>query len=297
MKHFIKLSDLDSSLYPKLLKRTVELKQQLKNNKSSPIVLQNKSLLMLFEKPSTRTRISFEIAISQLGGKAIFMHSKDSQMSRGEPIRDTARIISSMCDGVIIRANSHDDIVAFAENSTIPVINALSNKGHPCQILADFATFFELRGDIKNKNVVWCGDGNNMCQSYIEAASIMGFNLRLAVPQSLLPATSLIEKNKERVSIKNNIAEAVKDADLISTDVWLSMGDKNAQSKKELLADFRVTQHILDMAKPNVLFMHCLPAKEGDEISKGLLDDPRSAVWLQGENRLHSQKSLLELLF
>ena len=297
MPHFITLADLPADSYTKLILRAIELKQLLKEEKTSPQTLKQKSFIMLFEKPSTRTRISFEIGISQMGGNAIFISGKDSQMSRGEPIRDTARIISSMADGIIIRANSHKDIIEFAANSTVPVINALSSDFHPCQILADLATYYELRGDIKDKKVVWCGDGNNMCKSYIQMASIIGFQLHLAVPEEFLPESSFIEAHKDWVTISPNIKEAMEDASLVCTDVWVSMGDENADTKRKILQDFQVTPQMLDMARSDVLFMHCLPAKEGEEVSQGLLDDARSAVWLQGENRLHSQKALLEFLF
>ncbi len=218
-------------------------------------------------------------------------------MTRGESIRDTARIISSMADGMMIRNNSHTNMQEFADNSQVPIINGLSSDFHPCQLLADLTTYYELRGSIAGKKVVWCGDGNNMCNSYIEAASIMGFNLVVAAPEEYLPPAELLEKYSSSVTVTQDIESAISDAALVSTDVWVSMGDKDADSKREILKPFQVTSELLDKAADDVLFMHCLPAKEGEEIEVGLLDDKRSAVWTQAENRLHAQKALLELLF
>ncbi|MBE8182697.1 MAG: ornithine carbamoyltransferase [Candidatus Portiera sp.] len=295
--HFLTLADLSADSCHNLIERAVELKRQLKERGSSPQTLADKSILLLFEKPSTRTRLSFEIGISQMGGNAIFISGQDSQMTRGESIRDTARIISSMADGMMIRNNSHTNMQEFANNSQVPIINGLSSDFHPCQLLADLTTYYELRGSIAGKKVVWCGDGNNMCNSYIEAASIMGFNLVVAAPEEYLPPAELLEKYSSSVTVTQDIESAISDAALVSTDVWVSMGDKDADSKREILKPFQVTSELLDKAADDVLFMHCLPAKEGEEIEVGLLDDKRSAVWTQAENRLHAQKALLELLF
>lgn len=281
----------------KLIERAVELKRQLKENQNSPQSLAGKSLVMLFEKPSTRTRLSFEIGIAQMGGNVVFINGQDSQMTRGEPIKDTARIISSMADGMIIRNNSHSDMQEFAKNSQVPIINGLSSDFHPCQLLADLATYYELRGPIAGKKVVWCGDGNNMCNSYIKAASIMGFHLVVASPVEYLPQTELLETYADCVTVTQDMESALSNAALVATDVWVSMGDKDANVKRETLKPFQITSELLDKAADDVLFMHCLPAKEGEEVATGLLDDKRSAVWTQAENRLHAQKALLELLF
>ncbi len=232
-----------------------------------------------------------------MGGKVVFVSGQESQRTRGEPIRDTARIISSMADGLIIRNNSHKDMQEFADNSQVPVINGLSSDFHPCQLLADLATYSELRGPIAGKKVVWCGDGNNMCNSYIKAASIMGFDLVVAAPPEYQPQEKFLREYRDAVTITDDIESAVRDASLVCTDVWVSMGDKDPEIKRKVLSPFQVTSKLLDQAKDDVLFMHCLPAKEGEEIEVGLLDDRRSAVWTEAENRLHAQKALLELLF
>lgn len=295
--HFLSLADLSADTCNRLITRSLELKRLLKQKHESPQHLTGKSLVMLFEKPSTRTRVSFEVGIAQMGGNVIFVSGQDSQMTRGEPISDTARIISSMADGMIIRNNSHINMLEFAKHSQVPVINGLSSDFHPCQLLADLTTYSELRGPIAGKKVVWCGDGNNMCNSYIEAASLMGFHLVVAAPQKYLPDADLMTKHKEHVTITHDLKEAVRDANLICTDVWVSMGDKDADAKRAILRPFQVTKDVLDNANEDVLFMHCLPAKEGEEIASGLLNDKRSGVWVQAENRLHAQKALLELLF
>ena len=293
--HFLRLADL--SKVSSVIKRGLELKTLLKSEGESPRILAGKTLIMLFEKPSTRTRISFEVGIKQMGGGVIFISSQDSQMSRGEPIKDTSTIMSSMADGIIIRNNSHEDMEEFAKYAKVPIINALSSYFHPCQLLADLMTYMELRGEIKGKKVVWFGDGNNMCNSYVEAAGIMDFDLVIAAPDALLPDSSLMKEYQDKISVTQNVEEAIKGAHLVSTDVWLSMGDKNAAEKRQALAPYQVTAKLLANAAEDVLFMHCLPAKEGEEIENGLLDHLKSGVWVQGENRLHAQKALLELIY
>lgn len=295
--HFLTLSDLSADTCRKLIRRALELKAQLKEKDSTPKALDGKSLVMLFEKPSTRTRLSFEIGIAQLGGKVVFVSGQESQRTRGEPIKDTARVISSMADGLIIRNNSHKDMQEFADNSQVPVINGLSSDFHPCQLLADLTTYQELRGPITGKKVVWCGDGNNMCNSYIKAAAIMGFNLVIVAPPQYQPQEKFLKGYESSVSITEDIEGAMSDASLVCTDVWVSMGDEDPETKREILKPYQVTSKLLDKAAGDVLFMHCLPAKEGEEIEVGLLDDQRSAVWTQAENRLHAQKALLEWIF
>lgn len=279
----------------KRLERIIENSIQLKAEKKVSNVLEGKFLGLIFEKSSTRTRVSFEVAMTQLGGKASFLSVNDLQLGRGEPIEDTAIVLSSMVDGLVLRTLDHETQIKFSENSTVPVINGLSNKSHPCQILADLLTFYEEKGSIKGRKVTWCGDFNNVCFSYAQAAELFDFDLWVACPEEYLPKEQLNFKN---VTFTQSISEAVKNSDLISTDVWVSMGDENeSQERIRVFKDYQVNESVLDQAKSEVLFLHCLPAIKGQEISPTLLDDPRSKVWKQAENRLHAQKGLLlELL-
>jgi len=289
--HFLDLNNYDVAD----LERIIENSIQLKAKKKVSNVLEGKFLGLIFEKSSTRTRVSFEVAMTQLGGKASFLSVNDLQLGRGEPIEDTAIVLSSMVDGLVLRTLDHETQIKFSENSTVPVINGLSNKSHPCQILADLLTFYEEKGSIKGRKVTWCGDFNNVCFSYAQAAELFDFDLWVACPEEYLPKEQLNFKN---VTFTQSISEAVKNSDLISTDVWVSMGDENeSQERIRVFKDYQVNESVLDQAKSEVLFLHCLPAVKGQEISPTLLDDPRSKVWKQAENRLHAQKGLLlELL-
>tara|TARA_B100000900_G_scaffold404533_1_gene413024 strand:- start:2492 stop:3373 length:882 start_codon:yes stop_codon:yes gene_type:complete len=289
--HFLDLNNYDVAD----LERIIENSIQLKAKKKVSNVLEGKFLGLIFEKSSTRTRVSFEVAMTQLGGKASFLSVNDLQLGRGEPIEDTAIVLSSMVDGLVLRTLDHETQIKFSENSTVPVINGLSNKSHPCQILADLLTFYEEKGSIKGRKVTWCGDFNNVCFSYAQAAELFDFDLWVACPEEYLPKEQLNFKN---VTFTQSISEAVKNSDLISTDVWVSMGDENeSQERIRVFKDYQVNESVLDQAKSEVLFLHCLPAIKGQEISPTLLDDPRSKVWKQAENRLHAQKGLLlELL-
>ena len=289
--HFLDLNNYDVAD----LERIIENSIQLKAKKKVSNVLEGKFLGLIFEKSSTRTRVSFEVAMNQLGGKASFLSVNDLQLGRGEPIEDTAIVLSSMVDGLVLRTLDHETQIKFSENSTVPVINGLSNKSHPCQLLADLLTFYEEKGSIKGRKVTWCGDFNNVCFSYAQAAELFDFDLWVACPEEYLPKEQLNFKN---VTFTQSISEAVKNSDLISTDVWVSMGDENeSQERIRVFKDYQVNESVLDQAKSEVLFLHCLPAIKGQEISPTLLDDPRSKVWKQAENRLHAQKGLLlELL-
>lgn len=289
--HFLDLNNYDVAD----LERIIENSIQLKAKKKVSNVLEGKFLGLIFEKSSTRTRVSFEVAMTQLGGKASFLSVNDLQLGRGEPIEDTAIVLSSMVDGLVLRTLDHETQIKFSENSTVPVINGLSNKSHPCQLLADLLTFYEEKGSIKGRKVTWCGDFNNVCFSYAQAAELFDFDLWVACPEEYLPKEQLNFKN---VTFTQSISEAVKNSDLISTDVWVSMGDENeSQERIKVFKDYQVNESVLDQAKSEVLFLHCLPAVKGQEISPTLLDDPRSKVWKQAENRLHAQKGLLlELL-
>lgn len=279
-----------------LIARGIELKA-LRNRGVLHEPLRNRVLGMIFEKASTRTRLSFEAGMIQLGGQAIFLSSRDTQLGRGEPVPDSARVMSSMLDGVMIRTYAHEMLTTFAAHSQVPVINGLSDDLHPCQLLADMQTFFEHRGDIRGKTVAWIGDGNNMCNSYIEAAEQLDFNLRIACPEGYEPNPRFLERAGERVRLTRDPREAVAQAHLVSTDVWTSMGqEEETRLRLAAFKPYQVTAELLDGAAPDVLFMHCLPAHRGEEISHALLDDKRAVVWDEAENRLHAQKALLEFL-
>ncbi len=279
-----------------LIARGIELKA-LRNRGVLHEPLRNRVLGMIFEKASTRTRLSFEAGMIQLGGQAIFLSSRDTQLGRGEPVPDSARVMSSMLDGVMIRTYAHEMLTTFAAHSQVPVINGLSDDLHPCQLLADMQTFFEHRGDIRGKTVAWIGDGTNMCNSYIEAAEQLDFNLRIACPEGYEPNPRFLERAGERVRLTRDPREAVAQAHLVSTDVWTSMGqEEETRLRLAAFKPYQVTAELLDGAAPDVLFMHCLPAHRGEEISHTLLDDPRAVVWDEAENRLHAQKALLEFL-
>ncbi len=296
VRHFLTLNDLTPAELQQIMQRGIELK---KMRKAGEIFepLSNQTLAMIFEKSSTRTRISFEAGMTQLGGHALFLSSNDTQLGRGEPIEDSARVISSMVDGIMIRTFGHDIVETFAKHSSVPVINALTDDFHPCQLLADMQTFQEHRGSIQGKTVTWVGDGNNMCNSYINAAAQYDFNLRIACPEGYDPNMELVNLHKGRVEIVRNAFDAAENSDLIATDVWASMGQEEEQKLRErAFADYQVTAQIMQKANPDALFMHCLPAHRGEEVSAEVIDAKDSVVWDEAENRLHAQKALLEFL-
>jgi ornithine carbamoyltransferase len=279
-----------------LIKRGIELKS-LHAQGVIYEPLKNRVLAMIFEKASTRTRVSFEAGMIQLGGQAIFLSPRDTQLGRGEPIEDSARVLSSMCDAVMIRTFDHADLETFACYSRVPVINGLSDDLHPCQLLADMQTYLEHRGTIQGKTVAWIGDGNNMCNTFIQAAMQFDFQLRIACPEGYEPDPQFLAMAGDRVSVMRDPQEAVRGAHLINTDVWASMGQEDeAEARMKRFAPYQVTPAMLDLADESVLFMHCLPAHRGEEVSSELMDDPRSVVWDQAENRLHAQKALVEFL-
>lgn len=296
VRHFLTLLDLSTSELEQLIKRACELrKMQHAGTIYQPFV--GRTLGMIFEKSSTRTRISFETGMGQFGGQAIFLSPNDTQLGRGEPVEDSARVISSMVDIIMIRTFEHEKVEKFAKYSSVPIINALTDDFHPCQLLADMQTYYEHRGSIKDKIVTWVGDGNNMCSSFMHAAHQFGFELRVAAPYGFEPDLDLMDKFSDCVSLVENVQDAAKDAHLIVTDVWASMGQESEQNTRaRRFAPYQVTPAMLDKADPEVLFMHCLPAHRGEEISHDLLDDPRSVVWHEAENRLHAQKALMEFL-
>lgn len=296
-RHFLTLEDISRDELNNIIQRAIELKAMQRQG-TSPEIFKNKVLGMIFEKSSTRTRVSFEAGFAQMGGHAIFLSTKDSQLGRGEPIEDTARCIASMVDMVMIRTFAHATVQRFAKNSRVPVINGLTDDFHPCQLLADIQTFVEQRGSMQGKVVAWVGDGNNMCKTYIQAAKLCDFELRIATPKNFEPISELLEINKDRVMLTNKPIDAVAGADLVITDTWASMGQEEQKKEREMIfIDYQVNRELLKHAKSDVLFMHCLPAYRGKEVSAEVLDDPNAIVWEEAENRLHAQKALMEFLF
>ena len=306
-RHFLTLQDLRPDELQALILTAIDLKKQLRgqglpgdgercSEKAPP--LQGKVLGMIFEKSSTRTRVSFEAGMMQLGGGAIFLSPRDTQLGRGEPTEDSARVLSRMVDMIMVRTYSHAMLKRFADYSNVPVINALTDSFHPCQLLADVQTYVEHRGSVQGKTVTWIGDGNNMCHSYINAARQWDFELRIACPRGFEPDEQLVKANKNRVQVVNDPVVACKDADWIATDVWASMGQEDQQNQRlDQFAGYQVNHELLEHAKRDVLFMHCLPAHRGEEVSAELIEDANySVVWDEAENRLHAQKALMLFL-
>ncbi|MEP4546845.1 MAG: ornithine carbamoyltransferase [Saccharospirillum sp.] len=296
VRHFLTLNDLTPDELRFLIQRSGELKSLFKRGEVFE-PLKNRVLGMIFEKSSTRTRVSFEAGMMQLGGGAIFLSPRDTQLGRGEPIEDSARVLSQMVDAVMIRTFEHEKIETFAEYSTVPVINALTDDYHPCQLLADMQAYQEARGSIQGKTVTWIGDGNNMCNSYINAAMLYDFKLNIACPEGFEPMADLLTKAGDRVTILRDPVEAVQNSHLVTTDVWASMGqEEEADDRIRVFESLQVSPALMDKAHKDAVFMHCLPAHRGEEVSMDMLDDPRSVVWEQAGNRLHAQKALLEFL-
>ncbi len=296
VRHFLTLLDLSSDELRQLMERAIELKQWLREGRLYE-PLKHKVLAMVFEKSSTRTRVSFETGMVQLGGHAMFLSPRDTQIGRGEPIEDSARVLSRMADAVMIRTFEHELIERFAEYSVSPVINALTDQYHPCQLLADMQTWFEKRGDIRGANVAFIGDGNNMCHSYINAACQFGFQLRVAAPANYQPDANIVAAAGDSVSLIQDPLKAASDVDLVVTDVWASMGQEEEQSEREkIFADYQVNPELMQQADKDALFMHCLPAHRGEEVTTDVIDGAQSVVWDEAENRLHTQKALLEFL-
>ncbi|KAA8734397.1 ornithine carbamoyltransferase [Acinetobacter qingfengensis] len=296
LRHFLTLRDLTQFELKQLLVRASELRQ-MQNKGECYQPFSGKVMGMIFEKSSTRTRISFEAGMSQFGGSAIFLSPRDTQLGRGEPIEDSARVISRMLDIVMIRTFGHDIVEKFAAYSSVPVINGLTDDHHPCQLLADLQTYIEHRGSIEGKTVAWIGDGNNMCNSYMEAAHIMGFKLNIASPQGYTPKEEFLSEFSHCVELVDTPEDAAANADLIVTDVWASMGQEEEQKLREqAFANYQVNEQLMALAHKDCLFMHCLPAHRGEEISATMLDHPNAVVWDEAENRLHAQKALVEFL-
>ena len=291
--NFINFDQFSQNDLQGIIDRAISLKKEHKSGLINE-TLKNKTLAMIFDKSSTRTRVSFEAGMSQLGGQSLFLSEKDIQLGRGEPITDSAIVISSMVDAIMLRMSSHEDIVEFSKHSSKPVINALSDESHPCQILADLMTYQEHRGSIKGKKIAWIGDGCNVCQTYMQAAAIFDFDLSIATPVGYGPSDDFIEKYKTNISYFTNPNDACRGADIIVTDVWTSMGQElEIKQREAAFKGFQVDQKLMGWAKDDAIFMHCLPAYRGKEVSAEVIDGEQSVVWSEAENRLHVQKSLL----
>jgi ornithine carbamoyltransferase len=295
-RHFLSLLDLSADELLALLKRAAELKQ-LQRQHTDHSTLKSRVLAMVFEKSSTRTRVSFETGINQLGGSALFLSPRDTQLGRGEPIEDTARVLSSMVDIIMVRTFEHEKISTFADFSSVPIINGLTDREHPCQLLADLQTWFEHHNEIRGATVTWVGDGNNMCHSWIHAAQLLDFKLNIACPEGYDPEPQILRSAGNNAEIIRDPEAACKDADLLVTDVWASMGQEDEQDDRvDVFRPYQVNSALMSDAKPGALFMHCLPAHRGEEVTAEVIDGKQSVVWSEAENRLHSQKALMEFL-
>ncbi|MCG2586182.1 ornithine carbamoyltransferase [Massilia sp. TS11] len=294
IKHFLQISDFTRDEYDYLLERAALIKRKFKNYEIyHPLI--DRTLVMVFEKNSTRTRLSFEAGMHQLGGAAIYLNTRDSQLGRGEPVEDAGQVMSRMCDIIMVRTFGQDIIERFAAHSRVPVINGLTNEHHPCQILADIFTYWEHRGSITGKTVAWVGDANNMLYSWLQAAEVFGFHVNVATPKGYEMDMSLV--STDRYTLFANPGDACAGADLVNTDVWTSMGyeEENA-ARLQAFAGYIVDGAKMARAKPDALFMHCLPAHRGEEVAAEVIDGPQSVVWDEAENRLHVQKALIEYL-
>ncbi len=295
-RHFLTLTDLSREEVEALLQRAIALKA-LTRRRERYEPLRNRTLAMIFDKSSTRTRVSFEVGMAQLGGSSVFLSPRDTHLGRGEPIADTARVLSRMVDIIVVRTHAHATLETFAAHSSVPVINALTDMYHPCQLLADMQTYLEKRGEITGKSIAWIGDGNNVCHSWINAAALLDFHLRIAVPKGYEPNATILAKCVDHITLMHDPRQAAQDADVVVTDTWASMGQEKEKTKRKRdFVNFLVDAQIMALAKPGALFMHCLPAYRGSEVAADVIDGPQSVVWDEAENRLHSQKALLELL-
>ena len=299
-KHFLDLDQVDPTTLRQILDQGKAMKKaRLNGGHAQPLA--GKTLAMIFEKPSTRTRVSFEVGMRELGGQTIMLGRTDTQLGRGETIADTARVLSRYVDIIMMRTTVEEKLLEMAKYATVPVINGLTDKTHPCQLMADVMTFEEHRGSIQGKSVAWSGDGNNMATSWIHAAVQFDFELRVACPTELKPPADVLqwaEKSKGRITIGHDPESIVRGADCVVTDTWVSMGDEDPQSpsatrRHNLLRGYQVDKHLMQQAKPDALFMHCLPAHRGEEVTVDVIDGPQSVVFDEAENRLHAQKSIL----
>jgi ornithine carbamoyltransferase len=295
VRHFLDLIDIP----PEELRGMIEASRAMKTRGDRfPAVrpLEGRTLAMIFDKPSTRTRVSFDVAMRQLGGEPIMLTGQEMQLGRGETVADTARVLSRFVDAIMIRTLDHHVLTEFAQNATVPVINGLTRRSHPCQVLADVMTFEEHRGPIRGKTVAWTGDTNNVLASWMHAAERFDFHLRVATPPELAPKkrlTDWIENSGAAIKLGSDAEEAVRDADCVVTDTWVSMGDKDGQRRHNLLRPYQVNARLMAHARPEAIFMHCLPAHRGDEVTDDVMDGPQSVVFDEAENRLHAQKGIL----
>ena len=296
MRHYLSEVDLTRDEFLAVIQRGSDLRKQWEAGITEAL-LPRRVLGMIFEKSSTRTRVSFEAGMTQLGGHAIYLSPNDTHLGRGEPLNDTARVLSQMLDIIMVRTFSHEALERFSEAATVPVINGLTDLLHPCQLLADMQTFLDHRGDISGKSVAFVGDGNNMCHSYMNTASLLGFNLRIACPEGYQPDEAIIDRNKGNIELCDSPLIACEGVDLVTTDVWSSMGQESEQTvRREAFADYCISEQHMGVANADALFMHCLPAHRGEEVTGDVLDGPQSVVWDEAGNRLHSQKALIEFL-
>ncbi|MGJ8527783.1 ornithine carbamoyltransferase [Maritalea sp.] len=299
VRHFLDIKDYSKTQLRKMLELAYALKAKQKAGEKTPI-LQDKILAMIFDRESTRTRVSFDVGMRQLGGETLMLTGQEMQLSRDETIADTARVMSRYVDAIMIRLLNHDDLLELAGAGSIPVINGLTRMSHPCQIMADIMTFEEHRGSVEGIKIAWLGDSNNVLASWIHAADIFGCTLTIACPEQYSPDQGMqadIAQANGRISVTRDPNEAIKDVDLVITDTWVSMGDLDANIRRENLAPFRVTEKLMAQAKPDALFMHCLPAHRGDEVTSQVMDGPQSVVFDEAENRLHAQKAILAWVF
>ena len=297
-RHFLDIDALDAKTLRSILDNAHAMKKAGKRvpPKLRPKGIEDAVLITLFEKPSTRTRVSFDVAMRQLGGQTIALNNTDLQLGRGETIADTARVLSRYVDAIMIRANSHDTLLQLAEHATIPIINGLTDRTHPCQVMADLLTLEETHGSLAGRIVAWIGDGNNVAASWMHAAVRFGFELRVACPSELAPETAVtdwVKKEKGQVVITDDPVKAVKGADCVLTDTWVSMGQNDGERRKKLLRPYAVDAEMMKKAAKGAVFMHCLPAYRGHEVTEDVIDGPQSAVWDEAENRLHAQKAIL----
>ncbi len=296
LQHFLQFKDLTRDEFDHLMVRSAAIKAKFKRYEPY-YPLQDRTLVMIFEKQSTRTRLSFEAGMHQLGGSAIYLNTRDSQLGRGEPVEDAAQVISRMCDIVMIRTFEQEIIDRFAANSRVPVINGLTNEYHPCQILADIFTFIEHRGPITGKTVAWIGDANNVCNTWLQAAELLDFKVNVSTPPGYQVDNRLAGVTGSHVQTFDDPMKAAEGADLVTTDVWTSMGfEAENEERRSAFADWQVDADMMRVAKSEAVFMHCLPAHRGEEVSAEVIDGPQSVVWDEAENRLHTQKALMELL-
>lgn len=305
-RHFLDISSISKEDAREIIEKAKTLKKAAAEQSNSKgfvhndAPLKNQALAMIFEKPSTRTRVSFEMAMHQLGGKSVVLQNHDMQLGRGETVSDTAKVLSGFVDAIMLRANSHEDMLEMAETSSVPIINALTDFSHPCQIMADILTFEEHLGPIAGKKIAWSGDGNNVAISWIHAAVLFDCELAIACPKEYAPLEQVVgwaRNNNGKVSISENPGEAAKDADCVITDTFISMGDEDADKRLSDLAPFQVNDKVMAQAKESALFMHCLPAHRGEEVTADVIDGPKSVIWDEAENRLHIQKAILMWCF